>query len=114
MDVFEAVAEPTRRRVLDLLTEGDRAAGELVAAFPSLTQPAVSRHLRILRDAGLVSVRTDAQRRIYSLRPHGLVELDTWLERYRRYWADHLDALERHLTDVHGTSEPTDERTDRP
>lgn len=114
MDVFEAVAEATRRRVLDLLTDGDRSAGELVAAFPSLTQPAVSRHLRILRDAGLVSVRTEAQRRIYSLRPRGLAELDAWLERYRRYWADHLDALEQHLADVHGTSERTDERTDRP
>ncbi|MQA84179.1 MAG: metalloregulator ArsR/SmtB family transcription factor [Streptosporangiales bacterium] len=105
MDVFEAVAEPTRRRLLDLLTEGNRAAGELVAAFPSLTQPAVSRHLRILRDAGLVSVRTDAQRRIYGLRPNGLAELDAWLERYRLYWADHLDGLERHLADAHGASE---------
>jgi DNA-binding transcriptional ArsR family regulator len=112
VDVFEAVAEPTRRGVLDLLADGDRAAGDLVAAFPSLSQPAVSRHLRILRDAGLVSVRSDAQRRIYSLRPEGLANLHAWLERYRRFWSQHLDALERHLADVHAP--PDHERTDRP
>ncbi len=92
-----AVAEPTRRAMLDLLADGERAAGELVAAFPALTQPAISRHLRVLRDVGLVRARPDAQRRIYALRPERLVELDEWLARYRRHWAGHLDALESHL-----------------
>src|SRR5262245_54218357 len=97
MDVFEVVAEPNRRSLLDLLIEGERSAGELVSALPSLTQPAVSRHLRALREAGLVEVRSDAQRRLYTLRLEGLAELDAWLSRYRRFWADHLDALEQHL-----------------
>ncbi len=97
MDVFEAVAEPHRRALLDLLAERERPAGELVAGLPGLTQPAVSRHLRILREVGLVEVRPDGQRRIYSLRADRLIEIDSWLSRYRRYWRDHLDALERHL-----------------
>lgn len=112
MDVFEAIAEPNRRALLDLLAEGERSAGDLVASLPSLTQPAVSRHLRILRDVGLVEVRPEAQRRIYALRPERLAELDRWLSRYRRYWSDHLDALERHLGTVHGVTHSTTERTD--
>src|SRR3712207_4930058 len=96
MDVFTAVAEPTRRVMLDLLAAGERPANDLVAAFPSLTQPAVSRHLRVLREVGLVTVRPDAQRRIYALRPERLAELDAWLQRYRHLWAGHLDALEGH------------------
>lgn len=91
------VAEPSRRRLLDLLDGGDRSAGELVAGLPGLTQPAVSRHLRILRESGLVEARTDGQRRIYTLRPGRLAEIDAWVARYRRYWPRHLDALERHL-----------------
>lgn len=97
MDVFEAVAEPNRRALLDVLAEGERTAGELVATLPGLTQPTVSRHLRVLREVGLVEVRPDAQRRIYALRADGLVAMDEWIERYRRYWSNHLDALERHL-----------------
>jgi DNA-binding transcriptional ArsR family regulator len=97
VDVFEAVAEPNRRALLDVLATGERTAGDLVASLPRLTQPAVSRHLRILRDAGLVIVRADAQRRIYGLRAEGLAELDAWLARYRAHWSDHLDALEGHL-----------------
>lgn len=97
MDVFEAVAEPTRRAVLDLLVRRERSAGELVAAFPTLTQPAVSRHLRILRESRLVDVRADGTRRVYSLRPAGLVELRRWLDRYRRFWGERLDHLEGHL-----------------
>ncbi len=97
MDVFEAVAEPTRRAVLDLLAQRERSAGELVAAFPALTQPAVSRHLRILREARLVEVRPEGARRVYSLQPAGLAELDRWLETYRRFWNARLDDLERHL-----------------
>ncbi len=98
VDVFTAVAEPTRRHILDLLAERERAAGEVVDAFPGLTQPAVSRHLRVLREAGLVTVRAEAQRRIYVLRPERLAEVDAWLARYRAFWPDRLDALELHLT----------------
>lgn len=102
MDVFEAVAEPNRRILLDVLAEGERTAGELVAALPDVTQPTVSRHLRVLREVGLVEVRPQAQRRIYALRADGLVAIDDWIERYRRYWTGHLDALERHLERRHG------------
>ena len=97
MDVFEAVAEPTRRAVLDLLAGHERSAGELVAAFPALTQPAVSRHLRILRESWLVDVRPDGTRRVYSLRPAALAELDRWLDSYRGFWGARLDGLEAHL-----------------
>jgi DNA-binding transcriptional ArsR family regulator len=97
MDVFEAVAEPTRRSVLGLLAGRERSAGELVAAFPALTQPAVSRHLRILRESQLVDVRADGTRRVYSLRPAALAELDRWLDSYRRFWGERLDDLEEHL-----------------
>jgi len=93
---FEVVAEPTRRRILDLLREGSRPVGELVELF-GLSQPLVSKHLRVLRDAGLVRVRQDAQRRWYELRPEPLAELDAWLAPYRRLWAGSLDALEHHL-----------------
>jgi DNA-binding transcriptional ArsR family regulator len=93
---FEVVAEPTRRRILDLLRERSRPVGELVE-LSGLSQPLVSKHLRVLRDAGLVRVRQDAQRRWYELRPEPLLEVDAWLEPYRRLWADSLDALERHL-----------------
>lgn len=97
MDAFEAIAEPSRRALIDALADGERTAGELVATLPELTQPTVSRHLRVLREVGLVEVRPDAQRRIYALRADGLVEIGAWLERYRRFWAGHLDDLERHL-----------------
>ncbi|BCJ47063.1 transcriptional regulator [Actinoplanes ianthinogenes] len=86
--------------MLDMLVVRERSAGELVAAFPELTQPAVSRHLRVLREAGLVEVRTQAQRRIYTLRADRLSEVDTWLEQYRQYWARHLDAIETHLRGI--------------
>lgn len=97
MDVFEAVAEPSRRALLDELAGGERTAGELVATLPGLTQPTVSRHLRVLREVGLVEVRPDAQRRIYALRSDGLIEIGAWLDRYRHFWAGHLDDLEQHL-----------------
>lgn len=106
MDVFEAVAEPSRRALLDALAAGEQSAGELVATLPHLTQPAVSRHLRVLREVGLVEVRPDAQRRIYALRADGLVEIDAWLSRYRRYWSGHLDALERHLAATYHVGTP--------
>jgi DNA-binding transcriptional ArsR family regulator len=93
---FEIVAEPARREILDLLIEGPRPVGELVSAT-GLSQPNTSRHLRVLRDAGLVSSKPDGQRRLYELRPEGLAELERWLAPYRRLWRGTLDALERHL-----------------
>jgi DNA-binding transcriptional ArsR family regulator len=93
---FEVIAEPARREILDLLIDGPRPVGELVAGT-GLSQPNTSRHLRILRDAGLVEFTPQGQRRLYELRPEGVVELVRWLEPYRRLWRDGLDALERHL-----------------
>jgi DNA-binding transcriptional ArsR family regulator len=111
VDVFTALADPTRRTMLDLLTGGEQPAGHLVAAFPTLTQPAVSRHLRVLREVGLVDVRAHAQRRIYTLRPEPLSEVDAWLGRYRQYWTRHLDAVEDHLATTYTrTKGPTDDR----
>lgn len=96
---FDLVAEPTRRRILDLLRERARPVGELVRLL-GLSQPGVSKHLRLLREAGLVQVRRDGQRRWYELDPEPLAELDEWLEPYRRLWEDRLDRLERHLDDL--------------
>jgi len=93
---FDVLAEPTRRRILDLLLEGESSVGGLVQRL-KLSQPGVSKHLRVLRDAGLVSVRGEAQRRIYGVRPEPLGEIDEWLEPYRRLWAGRLDDLEQHL-----------------
>jgi DNA-binding transcriptional ArsR family regulator len=93
---FEVLAEPTRRHILDLLRERERSVGELVDRL-TISQPGVSKHLRVLREAGLVEVRTDAQRRWYGLRAEPLTEIAAWLEPYRRFWAGHLDALEQHL-----------------
>src|ERR1700749_3479713 len=104
VEVFEAVAEPSRRALLDALTTGERTAGELVATLPGLTQPTVSRHLRVLREVGRVEVPPDAQRRFYALRAAGLAAIDDWINRYRRYWTGHLDALERHLERRHKES----------
>jgi DNA-binding transcriptional ArsR family regulator len=95
---FEVLAEPTRRRILDLLLDGPRAVGELVK-WLKISQPGVSKHLRVLREAGLVSVRSEAQRRIYEIRPEPLEEVAEWLEPYRRLWSERLDALERHLNE---------------
>src|SRR4051794_12181356 len=93
---FGAVAEPTRREILDLLRERTRSVGELVDRT-GLSQPGVSKHLRVLRDAGLVKVRRDAQRRLYDIDPAPLAELDAWLQPYRALWDDRLDALGKHL-----------------
>ena len=97
MDVFSAIADPSRREMLDILSKGERPAGDLVKAFPDLTQPAVSRHLRVLREAGLVDVRPRAQLRIYAIRPEPLRELDHWISGYRQFWQQKLDALAQHL-----------------
>jgi DNA-binding transcriptional ArsR family regulator len=95
---FEVLAEPTRRSILDLLTRGERAAGEIEDAL-GLSQPGTSKHLRVLRDAGMVSVRKEAQRRIYRLEPEGLAEVMAWAEQYRKFWRGRLVALEDHLSE---------------
>lgn len=95
-NVLEAIAEPTRRHILDAVREGERSVGDLVEIV-GMHQPGVSRHLKVLRDAGLVEARADAQRRLYRLRPEPLKELDAWLEPYRAEWSSRLDALGRHL-----------------
>ena len=104
---FQVLADPIRRRILDLLLERPRPVGELVEQL-GLTQPGTSKHLRVLREAGLVAARQDAQRRWYELRPGPLTEIDAWLQPYRRLWTASLDALERHLDampdDTEGTS----------
>lgn len=94
--LFEILAEPNRRRVLDLLREQEHTVSELVDAL-DMNQPAVSKHLRVLRDAGLVEARVDAQRRVYRLRPEPLADLDAWLAPYRKFWRGKLAALQRHL-----------------
>lgn len=97
VDVFSAIADPSRRQMLDLLAAGERPAGDLVKAFPRLTQPGVSRHLRVLREAGLVEVHPRAQQRIYVLVPDQLRELDQWISGYRRFWPQKFRALSAHL-----------------
>ncbi|MGH9281103.1 MAG: ArsR/SmtB family transcription factor [Acidimicrobiales bacterium] len=96
---FDVVAEPHRRRILDLLREDERAVGELVEVL-GVSQPAVSKHLRVLREAGLVDVRVAAQRRLYRLQPEPLRQIDEWLRPYRELWAASLDDLARHLDDM--------------
>ena len=97
--VFEVLAEPHRRRILDLVRDEERPVGELVGAL-GLSQPAVSKHLRVLRDSGLVRTRVDAQRRLYRARTEALREIDQWLEPYRQMWAARLDDLGRHLEEM--------------
>jgi DNA-binding transcriptional ArsR family regulator len=93
---FDLVADPTRRQLLDQLRTGDRSVGDLVDTL-AMSQPAVSKHLRVLREAGLATVRVDGQRRIYRLRPGALRELDDWLAPYRAFWEERLDAMEQTL-----------------
>ena len=97
--VLEVLAEPHRRQILDVLRDGERLVGDLVDQL-GLAQPSVSKHLKVLKDAGLVRVRPEAQRRWYRMRVEPLLELDAWLEPYRRLWRDRLDALEHHLDDM--------------
>ncbi|AOB31229.1 ArsR family transcriptional regulator [Bordetella sp. H567] len=93
---FSIVAEPNRRAILGLLLASERSVGDIEREL-HLSQPSVSKHLRVLRDAGFVESRVEAQRRLYRLRPEPLMELDAWLAPFRRYWSTHLDALEQHL-----------------
>lgn len=94
--LYHVIGDPSRRRMLDLLRDDDHTVTELVDAL-DMSQPAVSKHLRVLRNAGLVEARVDAQRRIYSLSPEPLAELDAWLSPYRRFWRGKLASLQRHL-----------------
>ena len=96
MSAIEALADPTRRRIVELLAEGERSAGEIAAEFPT-SRPGVSRHLRVLREHGLVRAREEGQRRLYSLDPAPLAELDSWLDRYRVFWTNRLDALDTEI-----------------
>ena len=97
--MFEVLAEPNRRRILDLLREKDRPVGDLVTQL-GISQPAVSKHLRVLRDAGLVEATADAQRRVYRVHAEPLREIDEWLTPYRKAWRKRIDALERHLDEM--------------
>jgi DNA-binding transcriptional ArsR family regulator len=94
--VFEIIAEPNRRAILSLLVSSQQSVGEIERQL-RMPQPTVSKHLRVLRDAGFVESTVDAQRRLYRLKPEPLQELDAWLDRFRRFWSDQVDALERHL-----------------
>jgi DNA-binding transcriptional ArsR family regulator len=95
-NVFEIIAEPNRRAILTLLGSSERSVGEIERQL-HMSQPTVSKHLRVLREAGLVEATVDAQRRLYRLKPEPLRELDMWLAQFRRFWSAHVDALERHL-----------------
>ena len=97
-ETWTALVDPTRRAVLDVLLAGEQPVGEIVDRL-RLSQPQASKHLRVLREAGLVRVRKDAQRRVYSLDPGPIADLDAWLSPYRRLWNDSLDRLEQHLED---------------
>jgi DNA-binding transcriptional ArsR family regulator len=96
LTTLQVLAEPNRQAILDLLRDGERPVGDLVEHL-RLSQPAVSKHLRVLKEAGVVEVRPDAQRRLYRIRPEPLAELDDWLATYRSLWTTHLDRLEDHL-----------------
>ncbi len=96
MNALEALAEPTRRRIVELLAERERSAGEIASQFRT-SRPGISRHLRVLREHGLVRAREDGQRRLYSLDPVPLQELDEWLQRYRQFWDNRLDALDTEI-----------------
>ncbi len=96
-DVFSALSNPVRRRILDILKSGEYPAGKFVETFSDLPQPAISRHLKVLYKAGLVSVRKRSQLRIYALRVDRLREMDVWISHYRKFWTEQFDSLEAHL-----------------
>ena len=110
--VFSIVAEPNRRAILSLLASSERSVGEIERRL-RMPQPTVSKHLRVLRDAGFVESTVDAQRRLYRLKPGPLQELDKWLAQFREFWSAHVDALERHLDRVHPTTTPSKGKTRR-
>jgi DNA-binding transcriptional ArsR family regulator len=117
--VFEIIAEPNRRAILSLLVSSQQSVGEIERQL-RMPQPTVSKHLRVLREAGFVESTVDAQRRLYRLKPGPFQEVDTWLAQFRRFWSAHLDALERHLDRMnhdrmdqppHGSPTPTKRKT---
>jgi DNA-binding transcriptional ArsR family regulator len=109
--VFEIIAEPNRRAILSLLVSSQQSVGEIERQL-RMSQPTVSKHLRVLRDAGFVESTVDAQRRLYRLKPEPLREIDAWLAQFRRFWSAHLDALERHLDRMdHDQATPTKRKT---
>ncbi|MFI5094635.1 MAG: metalloregulator ArsR/SmtB family transcription factor [Candidatus Acidiferrum sp.] len=114
--VFEIIAEPNRRAILGLLVSSEQSVGEIERQL-RMTQPAVSKHLRVLREAGFVESTVDAQRRLYRLKPEPFQEMDSWLEKFRRFWSAHVDALERHLDRMERSSQtratPTKRKTRR-
>jgi DNA-binding transcriptional ArsR family regulator len=111
--VFEIIAEPNRRAILSLLASSERSVGEIERQL-RMTQPTVSKHLRVLRDAGFVESQVDAQRRLYRLTPEPLKELDAWLAPFRRFWSAHVDALERHLDRMDRSTSPKRKKGRRP
>jgi DNA-binding transcriptional ArsR family regulator len=116
--VFEIIAEPNRRAILGLLVSSEQSVGEIERQL-RMTQPTVSKHLRVLRDAGFVESTVDAQRRLYRLKPGPLQELDAWLAQFRRFWSAHVDALARHLDRMDidqstATKTKTQQKTTRP
>jgi DNA-binding transcriptional ArsR family regulator len=100
---FEIISEPNRRAILGLLVSSERSVGDIERRL-RMSQPTVSKHLRVLREAGFVEATVDAQRRLYRLKPEALLEVDDWLDQFRRFWSAHVDALERHLDQM---DEPT-------
>jgi DNA-binding transcriptional ArsR family regulator len=111
--VFEIIAEPNRRAILSLLVSSQQSVGEIERQL-RMSQPTVSKHLRVLRDAGFVESTVDAQRRLYRLRPEPFQQMDAWLAPFRRFWSTHLDALERHLDRMHSDqSAPTKKKASR-
>jgi DNA-binding transcriptional ArsR family regulator len=114
--VFEIIAEPNRRAILSLLVSSQQSVGEIERQL-NMLQPTVSKHLRVLREAGFVESTVDAQRRLYRLKPEPFQEVDAWLEQFRRFWSDHVDALERHLDRLERSrptgSTPTKSKTGR-
>jgi DNA-binding transcriptional ArsR family regulator len=111
--VFEIIAEPNRRAILSLLVSSQQSVGDIERQL-RMTQPAVSKHLRVLRDAGFVESTVDAQRRLYRLRPEPFQEMDAWLAPFRRFWSAHVDALERHLDRMEAQTTPTKKRGSKP
>lgn len=110
--VFAIIAEPSRRAILDLLLSSERSVGEIEKRL-NMPQPTVSKHLRVLRDAGFVEATVDAQRRVYTLRPEPLQEIDAWLAPFRRFWEAHVDALERHLNRMDASEPATSKQKQR-
>ena len=109
MRAFAVIGDPVRRRILDLLVEGERTAGELGAVVQRefhISQPAVSQHLRVLRDGGLTRVRPEGTRRLYAVDPAPLREVAEWVDRYRRYWTESFDSLDEHLAEMQGKAGP--------